>query len=185
MTKDITLLLSELQSEVPTKFHSVANKSTLRHELEKYEAQIILGIASGHTARGFYEKLKDATEIKAISNEFNPSRPEDTFKQHFIRVFQDYRLALVAEGKVEKSASYSRKSKTSAARKAPAKPVLAASEVVPPIHKPELPQAPLKSAEPAIIEDVPVLAVEPVTSTPSPKPAQEGNSLRRNKLSEF
>lgn len=171
MTKDISLLLEQLQSEAPTRFNSVANKSTLRHELEKYEDLIIAGIASGHTARGFYEKLKDAAEIVAISNDFNPLRPDGTFRDHFIRVFHDYRDTLVAEGKVEKPASRNKKSKPSAPRKAVAKPAAVVTQVIQPVHQPELPQATLQSAEPAVVvEAAPVVAVKPAPANETIKP---------------
>ena len=186
MTKNIELLLGELQSEVPTKFHSVANKSALRQELEKFEDLIIMGISTGHTARGFYEKLKDSALIETLSKEFKPLRAEDTFKKHFIRVFHDYRDALAQEGKVEKPRSRSRKPPRPAGKSASeAKPLRTQFTAAPGTpdetreklgwKKPELPQVPLKTSE--IVEVKPV----PATETDKPKiiiPKHEGSSFK-------
>lgn len=192
MTKDISLLLGELQSEKPTSFRSVANKSALRTELERYEDLIIFGIASGHTARGFYEKLKDADEIEAISKEFNPSRPEDTFKQHFIRIFHDYRDTLVAEGKVEKPSTRKKKQTLAAAQPPKANVAPVQNRATQTYQKP-IYQTPTQQPQPRQPQKFTNVPAEPVPfselikpqSIPTKKPAQEGNSLRRNKLSEF
>lgn len=193
MTKNIELLLGELQRETPKSFISAANKSPLRAELEKYEALIISGIASGHTARGFYEKLKDADEIQALSETYKSDGSSRSFRQHFIRVFHDYREALVEAGKVEKPVSRKKRLSTTVGRKAPPRPApqpnnnLSMEEKLG-WTKPEVPQVPIQPETPVITTEIkPVASVKPEKSGHAPldKPAQEVSSLRRNKLSDF
>ncbi|WP_273728791.1 hypothetical protein [Brucella gallinifaecis] len=163
MTKNIELLLGELQRETPKSFISAANKSPLRAELEKYEDLIIAGIASGHTARGFYEKLKDAEEIKALSDTYKSDGASRGFRQHFIRVFHDYRETLVQEGKVQKPVRKKRLS-TAVGRKASPRPTPQPDNNLSMEEK--LGWSKSETAPAEAVEAKPIPAPEPIKQTP-------------------